>query len=313
MELRFFLRICTYLLIGFVTPTVTWAQSQKGPSSIADSLKGEARTAYRLGIVLYDDGDWSGALDRFETAHRLSGDARLLWNIAVCEKNRRRYTQALAFADTYLAAKEINLLPRERRDAKAFRDTVEKLTRLVTLNVNEDGALVTIDGEKVGTTPLTKEIRLNAGEHNVLVQKKSFIDQKLTLSTETGWPTVINLTRDVGRLMVKATPRSADISLNGEHVGHGMFDGARLTGPASLRISAAGMRTYQDEILITRGDTRTVEVTLEPASSRRIWAWVGVGALVLGAAALTGYLVANPTIERPPIQEGSWDTVLLAR
>lgn len=313
MKLRFFLRICTCLLIGFVTPTTSWAQPQKGASSLADSLKGEARTAYRLGVVLYDDGDWPGALGRFETAHRLSGDARLLWNMAVCEKNRRRYTHALAFVDTYLAAKEIKLQPRERRDAKAFRDTVEKLTRLVTLTVNEDGALVTIDGEKVGTTPLPGEIRLNAGEHDVVVQKKSFVEQKLRLSTEGGWPPLITLARDEGRLVVKATPPSASITLNGEHVGHGRFDGSRLIGPASLRISATGMRTYQDEILITRGDTRMVDVTLEPASSRRMWAWIGAGALVLGAAAITGYFVANPTVERPPIQEGSWDTVLLGR
>lgn len=313
MKLRRFLRVCACALLVLGAPRVTWAQPEKGQASIADSLKGEARTAYRLGVVLYDDGDWLGALAKFEAAHRLSGDARLLWNMAVCEKNRRRYTHALAFVDAYLGAKEIKLAPRERRDAKAFRDTVEKLTKVMTMNVSEEGAAITVDGELVGTTPLPAGIRLNAGEHEVLIQKEGFVEQKLRLSTEAGWPALITLVRDEGRLVVKATPNSADILLNGELVGHGMFDGSRLVGPASLRVTAPGMRTYQDEILITRGDTRSVDVTLEPASSRRIWAWVGAGALVLGAAALAGYFVANPTIERPPIQEGSWATVRLGR
>ena len=313
MKLRTLLQVGTCLLIGLFAPTAAWAQAPKAQASIADTLKGEARTAYRLGVVLYDDGDWPGALGRFETAYRLSGDARLLWNMAVCEKNRRRYTQALALVDSYLAAKTIKLAPRDRHDAKSFRDTVEKLTRLVAVNVSEADAVVTIDGEVVGTTPLPGPIRVNAGEHDVLVQKKSFVDQKLRLSTEAGWPTLITLARDEGRLVVKAMPSNAKISLNGEPVGHGMFDGTRVIGPSTLRISADGMRTYQDEILITRGETRMVDVTLEPASSRRMWAWIGAGALVLGAAALTGYFVANPTIERPPIQEGSWATVTLGR
>src|SRR5882672_5796822 len=62
------------------------AASTSGPRPLAESLEGEAKRAYELGCLLYDNGDYAGALVRFESARKASADARLLWNVAVCQK-----------------------------------------------------------------------------------------------------------------------------------------------------------------------------------------------------------------------------------
>lgn len=312
MKFLSFVPLCIVFALCFSSPTVTWG-AEGSRSSVAESLQGEARTAYRLGIVLYDDGDWEGALGKFEQAYRLSSDPRLLWNMAVCEKNRRRYTRAFTLVNDYLSHPSTKLPAREQREVKRFRDTVENLTAFVSIPVKEDGATVIVDGQEVGVTPLPQAIRLDAGKHDLVIRKPGFVEHKSEISTATPLPGPVALLRDEGRLVVKVNPDHAAIAINGKHAGHGQFEGNQPTGPAFLKISAPGMRTYQDEILIRQGDQRTVDVTLESASSRRIWAWVGAGAVALGAAAIATYFITNPTIERPPVQRGSWDTVTLGK
>lgn len=303
-----------FLIIGLLSGLrMPVAHASKAEASIADTLQGDARKAYRLGVVLYDDGDWSGALAQFETAHKLSADPRLLWNMAVCEKNRRRYTKALTLVDAYIEARAKKMQPRELRDAKGFRDTVEKLTRLIRLRVNQDGAAVAIDGEPVGTTPLADDVRVDVAEVEISIEKAGFVPLRLKLAADQPPPALIELEADAGRLVVKVNPTSAAISIDGKHVAFGLFDDVRPSGPAFVKVAASGMQTFQNEVVVTRGETRTVDVTLEPVAPRRMWAWIGAGAVMLGAAAVTAYVVSNPTVERPPIQEGSWATVRLGK
>jgi TolA-binding protein len=61
--------------------------TSSGP--LASSLRGQAATDYQAARILFDDGDYAGASLKFQHAFEESGDARLLWNIAVCEKNLR--------------------------------------------------------------------------------------------------------------------------------------------------------------------------------------------------------------------------------
>src|SRR5438067_2397302 len=52
------------------------------PPSLGDSLTGPAKTEYDLGKILYRDGDFAGALVKFQKSYELSSDPRLLWNVA---------------------------------------------------------------------------------------------------------------------------------------------------------------------------------------------------------------------------------------
>src|ERR1700684_4579575 len=61
------------------------------PKPLSQSLTGEAKAAYDAAKMLLGDGDFAGAAIKFRAAYDQSGDARLLWNIAACEKNRRHY------------------------------------------------------------------------------------------------------------------------------------------------------------------------------------------------------------------------------
>src|SRR5437016_6190653 len=67
-----------------------------GPPSLSETLSGDAKSAYDAAKVLFGDGDFASAALKFRSAHDLSNDPRLLWNIAACEKNLRHYAKVVS-------------------------------------------------------------------------------------------------------------------------------------------------------------------------------------------------------------------------
>src|SRR4051812_25337068 len=63
---------------------------------LSESLSGMAKAEYEAGKILYADKDYANAIVKFQHAFEISHEPRLLWNVAVCEKNLRRYARMLA-------------------------------------------------------------------------------------------------------------------------------------------------------------------------------------------------------------------------
>ena len=73
------------------------------PAPLSESLSGMARAEYAAARILYEDGDYQGALQKLRSAYDSSKDARLLWNMAACEKNLRHYALALGLVERYVS------------------------------------------------------------------------------------------------------------------------------------------------------------------------------------------------------------------
>ncbi|RYZ07131.1 MAG: PEGA domain-containing protein [Myxococcales bacterium] len=141
------------------------------PPSLANSLKGAAKTEYESGKLLYEDGDFSGAALKFQRAYELSGDARLLWNRAAAEKNLRHYAQVRTLVRQYLAKGGPLVSADERADAEALIAMVQAFVSEVTVRVDQPDADISIDGRAVGKSPLPNSISLDLGEHEVRASK----------------------------------------------------------------------------------------------------------------------------------------------
>src|SRR5438045_6826203 len=72
-------------------------------ATLSDSLKGIAKADYAAAKILYEDGDFQSALLKLKSSYEASKDARLLWNMAACEKNLRHYAEVARLVDRYLA------------------------------------------------------------------------------------------------------------------------------------------------------------------------------------------------------------------
>jgi hypothetical protein len=264
---------------------------------LSDSLKGQAKDDYESGRVLFENNDYAGALVKFQHAFDLSDDFRLLWNMGACEKNLRHYTRVLMLVEQFLREGGARISAAQRDEAMSVLRTVRPLIGEIDVSANETGASVYLDGALVGTTPLKEPVRADLGDRRIQVTKDGFKEQVAVTHVTGGARTsvAVKLERGVrgGRLLV-ATTAGAAIDLDGKPVGLGRWEGEVVPGTHALRIGATGMQTYHTELVVGDGESRTVDVTLQKASTgiSPLW-WIGGGVVAAGLG-VGGYFLLRP-------------------
>jgi hypothetical protein len=278
-----------------------------GTRPLNESLSGMAKAEYEGGRVLYADRDYPNAIIKFEKAHELSGDPRLLWNVAVCEKNMRRYARMLRTIRRYQSEAAKVLTPEERQQAAEIIKTVESFVSALTLTTNEAGADVYVDDDKLGQTPLAEPLMVDVGKRRIRLIKPGFKDAVVTPEIVGGGTLVLDmpLEKDVhrGRLQVIAGPEDI-ITLDGKPVGRATWDGSLSSGGHTLRVTAPTMAPYQSEVVIQDDNVRRVDVTLNPqvrTDTTRTVLWIVGGVVLAAGAAVGGYFLFKPTPVNPTV------------
>ncbi|WP_437320377.1 PEGA domain-containing protein [Sorangium sp. So ce385] len=268
------------------------APAPQGP--LSETLTGEAKAEYEAARILFNDGDFRNAIIKFERAYQLSRDPRLLWNIALCQKNLQRYARLLGTVEKLLQDAGPQLSEQDRKDAAALIEATKAYVSRLDLQASEAGATVFVDGEEVGQTPLREPVLLDVGTRKIRVTKKGFEAFEVSQQVPGGGVVTVaaTLEKEVheGRLIVAAPP-NAVISVDGRVVGRGSYDGPVPSGGHTLRVTASDMVSHQSEVMIHDNQTRRVQVSLEPApkkSNVEQWLWIGGGVAVLTGALLVG-------------------------
>ena len=266
--------IALLLVLGEAIPLPAHAQpaaagpiaKPSGPQKpLAQSLSRAAKIDFDGGKLLASDGDFAGALIKFDRAYEESSDYRVLWNVAYCEKNLRHYARTIATLNRYLAEGEGRLGAKDRKDAQEIVQTLEPFTTKMTFLV-EDGAQIFVDNNLVGTSPLPSGVVLDIGERHVRVVKEGFkpFEKTLPVGGVASVAMEVKLEKDTreGRLIVNA-PANALLTLDEKPIGTGKADLRIEAGGHQLRASAPGMRVYQTEVVIQDKETRSVDLMLE--------------------------------------------------
>lgn len=289
--------------------------------SLLESLSGSAKAEYVAAKVLYDDGDYAGALTKLEVAHRLSSDPRLLWNMAAAEKNLRRYSRVIELLGRYLETGGPLVTTEDRQRAVELRSTMQGFVSEVTLNIQPDGTSIELDGRKVGTAPLDKHLLVDFGEHELRLSHPGYEDSTQRLAIEGGKPTQLTVQLEQasheGKLRVVTDPKTA-IRIDNKIVGVGMWQGVLPHGTHTVQLEAKGKIPQTTEVVIGDGADRALSISLrdEPASGRAAggiptWVWITGGVAAAAALGTGAYFVFRKDDEAAPIQEGSWYTLEL--
>jgi hypothetical protein len=281
---------------------------------LAQSLTGEAKREYELGRELYRGGDNAAALLKFRHAFDLSGESRLLWNVAVCHKNLRQYDKALPLVDKYLAA-GATLTAAERAEATDFRAALTGLVAPVTVTSNPPGAGVFLDGERLGVTPIEKPFLVVAGvagTRQFRFRRDGYREKTLSPDIPGGSPFVVRaeLEREVheGRLSVVAKARDV-IQIDGRVAGETQWSGPLSSAPHVVVVSGDGKKSQRLEVLIRDNEQRSLYVELEPEPSGAKWPWfVAGGAVVAAGLAVGGYFLFRPSSAPGATTHGSIGT-----
>ncbi|WP_437591159.1 PEGA domain-containing protein [Sorangium sp. So ce1000] len=283
---------------------------------LAQALTGAAKVDYETGKLLYNDGDFKGARIKFQRAHELSGDPRLLWNVAACEKSLRRYASVLPLLERYEREAGDLLTDAERQATAALIGEVKKLVSRLTVTVDQDGAEIYVDDEAIGRSPLSGPVLVDIGARRIRVVKPGFKEyvrtEQIAGATEISVAASLKEISLDGQLLIEAGDGDV-IAVDGRAVARGGWSGALKRGPHTLRVTAPGKVPYQADVFIEEEKTRRLAVTLkpieQPGGSGKTWLWIAGGALVVGAA-VGGYFLLRPT--EPATIPGMMGTVELS-
>ncbi len=272
--------LASVILVGMGRPAIAQTHPVHA-KPLAQSLSADARRDYDAGKMLFDDGDFATALLKYQAAYDATHDARLLWDVAVCEKSLRHYATTLATLARYQAEGGDLLSTGDRRDAQELSRAIAPFTSAQTINVSEEGAEVWIDGLLVGRSPLPASVVLDLGTRHVHIVKDGFRPWSRDMPVGGSAPTAVAalLEKQIGHLDL-TLPAEATVAIDGHDAGHGPTVAVDLpAGPHALRVSAPNLRPIVTDVVVEDGRSRSLDLKLEPeaAPSSEVHVTVGCG------------------------------------
>ena len=292
-----------------------------GSVTLSDSLTGMAKADYAAAKILFEDGDYPGALLKLKAAYETSKDPRLLWNMAACEKNLRHYAEVARLVNRYLAEGATLVSDQDRVAATDLLNTVQGFVATLTINVDQPDATILMDEQPLGKSPLPGPVQVDMGQHKFRITKAGFLDFTTASALQGGQPSQIAATlvaeKHEGRLHVLADPDET-IQVDGKKAMVGLWDGVLPSGAHSVSVTGKGKRSHQTDVVIQDNDLTNLHVSLEdeakPAliekSSVPAWLWIAGGVVVVGGG-IGAYLLLKPdsTTKYQTPTQGTWGAI----
>src|SRR6188768_3096268 len=122
------------------------AEGDASSAASAAEATSDARRHFKLGIKLYQDTNYPGALAEFEAAYAAKPGPSSLQNVALCQKALFRYREAAITLEQLLQSHGSEL---SEGETKAVTEAITELHGLVgsiVVNVEPSDAKVSIDG-----------------------------------------------------------------------------------------------------------------------------------------------------------------------
>ena len=166
----------SFFVVGLLVAQVGAAAPARAQPTSIESPTSEGQQAHErfsLAVKLYADGDFGPALAQFERAYALKPHFRVLYNIAQCHFELRDYVPARAALRRYLAEGGASLDAERRARVEADLADMGRRIAQVDIESNVRGAVVYVDGRKVGTTPLSQPIEVSEGQRAVSVESSA--------------------------------------------------------------------------------------------------------------------------------------------
>jgi hypothetical protein len=244
--------------------------AEKAPKKVVDRLEGDARKHYEAGAALYEVNNYEGSLTEYRAAYDLSKEPRVLRAVAVCQKDLRRYSEAIASIDKLLVEAK-DLEPEFLEKVNADREILLPLTGLVTIEVSEPGAELSVDGRVVGVSPLATEVRVDVGERTFLAKKATMVDATAKVSIVGASKATVKLAMEPvdkkGHLKVSVTglPKgvTAKISIDDQPMGPPPWEADVSAGRHLVEVTAPGYVGYKISKEVAYKSTLEVDVRLE--------------------------------------------------
>lgn len=263
---------CALALVGgpaHAAPTGNQEPASAAAPSDAEATA-EARRHFKLGIKLYQDTNYPGALAEFEAAYTAKPGPGSLQNVALCQKALFRYREASSTLTDLLARHAADLSEGEK---KAVTDAITELDGLVgsvVVNVEPSDAKVTLDGRAVSASELRAGVEVNVGEHTLVADLPGYARVSRVVTVASGQkklPFELKLKATDGFLNIVASDPKAAIAIDGVTRAFSEWRGAvKPDSDHLIQVFREGYESFESSVSVGLGKTLDVRALLGPAT-----------------------------------------------
>jgi hypothetical protein len=169
--------VTSIILLTFLT--------QAAPLTPDPQAKAHAQELLGQGSKLYQQGDVTGALEKFEAAYVAFPSPKLMFNIGQADRDLGRPVEAIEAFQRFLA-EATDASPEKMADARRFVAELQMKLGRLRIDCDTAGAEVRVDGKTVGLTPLPGLIWATPGRHQVTASRTDAIPALETVEVQTG-------------------------------------------------------------------------------------------------------------------------------
>jgi hypothetical protein len=218
---------CTALV--FLLLGAMWA-----PPASAQSTAPDPRVLFQDGQVAYNAGEYEAALEKWQRAYELSGRKELLYNLAQAFSRLGRVADEKAALEGFISAatgpEELKASAEER-----LRSLEQRIARTgIHIEGDVAGAEVFIDGEPVGTLPVSEKISVAPGRHRVSATAEGYVDAIATVVVPAGETVPVELHFEPVEVVVRHQKKVSAAALSLWAAGGGVLVGGAVLGSLAL-------------------------------------------------------------------------------
>jgi hypothetical protein len=146
------------------------APQQSAPQQPTPQQIDEARTRFQRALELAEDGDFDASILELRRAYDLAPSYRLLYNIGLVYQELKEYARACEAFERYLTEGGSEVPADRGAEVRRRLDRLRSRVGYLSVTTTVPGAEVLVDDRPVGTTPLSRTVRVNSGQRKVSVR-----------------------------------------------------------------------------------------------------------------------------------------------
>ena len=262
MPIRHLLLSFLVTVMASAVTTNAWADPSSS-STLRESLGDDAGAKFDDGSRLYKISQFAEAREAFLAAYAKSGDPRVLYNVAVCDKSLGRYARAIAILRKSLAGTDRALPAAYTQKVSETIATLSRYVAFVTVQSTVEGTTITVDGEPLRENPTP----LETGNHTIGYGKDGYESGSTPITVKAGESQTISVTPQRSQTpgaahisCVGVGARPCEIRIGGESLGAAPVTFTRDEGSYVVKAFVDGRAWAEQRVELHNGST--VEIGL---------------------------------------------------
>jgi tetratricopeptide (TPR) repeat protein len=160
-----------------LTTTGAHAGEPSGNSSL-EARQQEAADRYERAIKLYGEGEYRLALIEMQRAYDLAPSFQVRFNLGQIHQQLGNFSKALHELEHYLAEGGDGISTERQGQVRRDIESLKLKVARIRVDANQPGAVVSLDGARLGVVPFSDAVRVDAGEHRLKVEKPGFVSHE---------------------------------------------------------------------------------------------------------------------------------------